>query len=94
MAENLGKQKRFRQGQILKLISSEAIASQDELRRRLAHLKLRVTQATLSRDIAELHLVKTASGDETTYQKIEIFSKVLHYVQTTYVEPIDQRQLM
>ncbi len=54
--------KRFRQGQILKLITSEAISSQDELRRRLAHLKLRVTQATLSRDIAELKLVKTARG--------------------------------
>lgn len=58
----LGKQKRFRQGQILKLIASEAISSQDELRLRLAHVKLRVTQATLSRDIAELHLVKTAQG--------------------------------
>ena len=50
-------QKRFRQGQILKLITSDAISSQDELRRRLAHIKLRVTQATLSRDIAELKLV-------------------------------------
>ena len=60
--KDLGKQKRFRQGQILKLIASEAIASQDELRRRLAHMKLRVTQATLSRDIAELKLVKTAEG--------------------------------
>ena len=38
--------------------------------------------------------IRHAAGDETTYQKIEIFSKVLHYVQTTYVEPIDQRQLM
>jgi transcriptional regulator of arginine metabolism len=56
------KQKRFRQGQILKLIASEAIASQDELRRRLAQMKLRVTQATLSRDIAELKLVKTTAG--------------------------------
>lgn len=54
--------KRFRQGQILKLITGEAISSQDELRRRLAHIKLRVTQATLSRDIAELKLVKTAEG--------------------------------
>ena len=58
----MGKQKRFRQGQILKLITSEAIASQDDLRRRLAQMKLRVTQATLSRDIAELKLVKTAAG--------------------------------
>jgi transcriptional regulator of arginine metabolism len=58
----LASQKRFRQGQILKLIASEAISSQDELRRRLAQVKLRVTQATLSRDIAELKLVKTAEG--------------------------------
>ena len=58
----MGKQKRFRQGQILKLIASEPILSQDDLRRRLAQVKLRVTQATLSRDIAELKLVKTAEG--------------------------------
>jgi transcriptional regulator of arginine metabolism len=58
----LGKQKKFRQGQILKLILSEEIASQDDLRKRLAQIKLRVTQATLSRDIAELKLVKTAAG--------------------------------
>jgi transcriptional regulator of arginine metabolism len=58
----VGKQKRFRQGQILKLIASETISNQDDLRRRLSSLKLRVTQATLSRDIAELRLVKTAEG--------------------------------
>jgi transcriptional regulator of arginine metabolism len=60
--QGLGKHKTFRQGQILKLISGEAISSQDELRRRLGQMKLRVTQATLSRDIAELKLVKTAAG--------------------------------
>jgi len=54
--------KRFRQGQILKLVSSAPIASQDELRKQLAHVKVRVTQATLSRDVAELKLVKTAAG--------------------------------
>ena len=58
----MGKHKTFRQGQILKLINGEAISSQDELRRRLVQMKLRVTQATLSRDIAELKLVKTAAG--------------------------------
>ena len=62
VADRLGKHKLFRQGQILKLIASEAISSQDDLRRRLAQVKLRVTQATLSRDIAELKLVKTADG--------------------------------
>jgi len=54
--------KKFRQGQILKLISTEAITSQDELRRRLGQMKLRVTQGTLSRDLHELKLVKTAAG--------------------------------
>ena len=54
--------KRFRQGQILKLVAGEPVASQDDLRRRLAHFGLRVTQATLSRDVRELKLVKTAQG--------------------------------
>src|SRR5215469_13219196 len=55
-------QKRFRQGQILKLLSGQSVASQDELRRRLVHLGVRVTQATLSRDLRELRLVKTSEG--------------------------------
>lgn len=58
----MGAQKTFRQGQILKVVTGEAIASQDELRRRLHHLGMRVTQATLSRDLHELGLVKTAEG--------------------------------
>jgi len=58
----LNAHKRFRQGQILKLITSEPISSQDELRRRLSHVKVRVTQATLSRDMSELKLVKTSAG--------------------------------
>ncbi len=55
-------QKRFRQGQILKLLTGQPVASQDELRRRLGHLGVRVTQATLSRDLRELRLVKTSEG--------------------------------
>ena len=54
--------KRYRQGQILKLIGRETIVSQDSLRRRLAEMRLRVTQATLSRDLHELKLVKTVEG--------------------------------
>ena len=46
----------------MKLITSEPISSQDELRRRLSHVKVRVTQATLSRDMSELKLVKTSAG--------------------------------
>lgn len=58
----MGTQKRFRQGQILKLIAAHPISRQDDLRRRLGHLGVRVTQATLSRDLREMKLVKTARG--------------------------------
>src|SRR5215813_15174960 len=54
--------KTFRQGQILRLVSDERISNQEDLRRRLAARKLRVTQATLSRDLQELRLVKTQDG--------------------------------
>jgi transcriptional regulator of arginine metabolism len=59
---NMGVQKRFRQGQILKVLTGQPVASQDELRRQLGHLGVRVTQATLSRDLRELRLVKTSAG--------------------------------
>jgi transcriptional regulator of arginine metabolism len=54
--------KTFRHGQILRLVSHERIANQEDLRRRLAQQRLRVTQATLSRDLQELRLVKTTEG--------------------------------
>jgi transcriptional regulator of arginine metabolism len=54
--------KTFRHGQILRLVSSERIANQEDLRRRLAQQRMRVTQATLSRDLQELKLVKTREG--------------------------------
>jgi transcriptional regulator of arginine metabolism len=58
----MGAHKTFRQGQILKLVASATVANQDELRRRLGHLGLRVNQATLSRDLRELKVVKSAKG--------------------------------
>lgn len=58
----MGAHKRFRQGQILKVLANQSVANQDELRRQLLHLGVRVTQATLSRDLRELRLVKTADG--------------------------------
>lgn len=54
--------KRFRQRHILELLGTESLANQEQLRRRLAQRGLRVTQATLSRDLKELGLVKTAHG--------------------------------
>jgi transcriptional regulator of arginine metabolism len=54
--------KTFRHGQILRLVSAERISNQEDLRRRLAQQRMRVTQATLSRDLQELKLIKTRDG--------------------------------
>jgi len=54
--------KSYRQSQILKLIRSHSLHTQDEVARALRTLKIPATQVTLSRDIHELGLVKTPSG--------------------------------
>jgi len=54
--------KSFRQGQILKIIRSKEIYTQDELARELSSQGIQTTQVTLSRDMRELRLVKTAEG--------------------------------
>ena len=51
-----------RQGVILELIDREPLQSQEALRRRLHQRGFRATQATISRDIKDLGLVKR-SGD-------------------------------
>ena len=47
---------------ILQLIENGNVASQEDLRRGLSRHGQKVTQATLSRDIHELGIVKTANG--------------------------------
>ena len=54
--------KALRQRRILELAGKAPVASQDELRRALHKEGFRVTQATLSRDIGELGLVKSPEG--------------------------------
>jgi transcriptional regulator of arginine metabolism len=54
--------KSYRHGQILKLIQSRRVHTQDELARALGGLGVAATQVTLSRDIRELGLVKTPQG--------------------------------
>lgn len=54
--------KSFRQGQILKLIRTRNISTQEELARALKELNVDATQVTLSRDLRELGLVKTSEG--------------------------------
>ena len=54
--------KSYRQALVLELVDREAITSQEQLRDRLRERGIQVTQATLSRDIRDLGLVKRA-GD-------------------------------
>jgi transcriptional regulator of arginine metabolism len=54
--------KSWRQSQILDVIDHEPIVSQEMLRQRLRHRGIDATQATISRDLKDLGLVKRA-GD-------------------------------
>jgi transcriptional regulator of arginine metabolism len=57
--------KSFRQGQILNIVRSQQIYTQDELARQLVQHGIQTTQVTLSRDIREMGLVKTMDGYRT-----------------------------
>ena len=54
--------KQERHNAIRDLVSNTLIHSQDELRRKLRRRGFAVTQATLSRDLHEMHLFKGPSG--------------------------------
>lgn len=52
----------YRRNQILELLHHEMVTTQEGLRKKLARRGIHVTQATVSRDIEELGLIKTRSG--------------------------------
>lgn len=69
--------KENRQAEILRIISEAAVETQEQL---LSQLKLRgikATQATISRDIKELHLIKEPTGDGT-YRYVAVSAKESH----------------
>jgi transcriptional regulator of arginine metabolism len=53
--------KTYRQSAILELVDAEGITSQEQLRERLRTRGIEATQATLSRDIRDLGLIKRAA---------------------------------
>ncbi|MEE2635811.1 MAG: arginine repressor [Acidobacteriota bacterium] len=53
--------KTYRQSALLDLVLRRAVRSQEELRTQLASLGIQATQATISRDVKELGLVKRAA---------------------------------
>ena len=62
--------KTYRQGQILRLIKAHKIFTQEKLAQELAAVGVAAKQVTLSRDMRELGLVKTAGG----YRQVEAAS--------------------
>jgi transcriptional regulator of arginine metabolism len=66
--------KNYRQGQILKIIRSKGIFTQDELAQELKLEGILATQVTLSRDLRDLRLVKTQEG----YQEMAAEENPLH----------------
>ncbi len=59
--------KRQRQIAITEIVSSYAIAGQEELADHLRKRGIEVTQATLSRDLAEMNVMRIRSGDIFRY---------------------------
>ena len=62
-----GTGKRERQQAIRELVARQPVGNQEELAAFLRARNFTVTQATVSRDIAELGLVKVARGDRHVY---------------------------
>lgn len=69
-----GARKRERHEAILRLVDEHAIASQEDLRRLLEARGWQVTQATLSRDLRELQIVRASTGDGTRYVRPQLLA--------------------
>lgn len=67
-----------RQAHILKLITDFQISTQDELIRHLTEDGVQVTQATISRDLKELKLVKKVGSDGRSYYSVGTTDRELH----------------
>ena len=86
-----------RQSVVLEVVQREPVKSQEQLRRRLRAAGFDVTQATLSRDIRELGLVK--GGADGAYQAVPREAgnghgsrPLLHRALTDYLTRIDRVQ--
>ncbi len=67
MSRGNGAPKTKRQQTILSLVGRERLASQEEIRSRLAGLGLVATQSTISRDVEELGLARVHDHDGVRY---------------------------
>lgn len=78
--------KSLRQHLIRSLISQERIHTQDQLQERLRENGIEVTQATLSRDIKDLNLVKVSNNGDSYYQAVSLSNNNLEQRLRFYME--------
>ncbi|MPN46175.1 Arginine repressor [bioreactor metagenome] len=83
-----------RHAKILEIIHNNQVTTQDELLKYLNDSGLTVTQATISRDIKELRLIKTLGSDgtyhySTVQQESENISSKFHTLFSDTVTSID-----
>ncbi len=71
--------KKDRHGEILKLISQYTVSTQEELLKKLKEAGYNTTQATVSRDIKELNLVKQMNK-QGVYRYVESRSETEEYL--------------
>ena len=71
--------KKDRHGEILKIISQHTVSTQEELLEKLKQAGYNTTQATASRDIKELNLVKQMNK-QGVYRYIESRSETEEYL--------------
>ncbi|MCM1194576.1 MAG: hypothetical protein NC099_02420 [Corallococcus sp.] len=89
-----------RQSKILSIIASRDIETQDELVAALQYAGYKVTQATISRDIKELGLIKTLTSvgkyKYVTKQKVDsnLSGKLLNIVRETVVSVVTASNLV
>ena len=71
--------KNDRQSQLLQIINEEAIETQEQLLDRLQARGIKSTQATISRDIKELHLVKEPTGQGRYRYAVSVHKAKLNF---------------
>ena len=67
-----------RQEKILEIIASRPIETQEQLLQALQEAGMNVTQATISRDIKELHLVKEQTGRGSYHYAVSVHKATFH----------------
>ena len=73
--------KNDRQTILLEIIEQEAVETQEQLLRRLAERGVKCTQATVSRDIKQLHLVKEPTGHGRYRYAVSVQKTMLNFAE-------------